>query len=409
MRRYFFILCFFSLLFLNLSAQKEDYQWVGGYPTFTVDSAFGGTIFDFNGPSLNIYRHDRQMRIANSHNASICDSSGNLLFYTNGCYIANYDDEMIENGDGINAGEIYDSFCGPNTNGYPSGFQSSIVLPQPNTSGIYYLFHKKIFNTFNPSWDVHTHFLLYSIVDMNQNNGKGKVTQKNILAYQDTLAFGDMTAVRHANGVDWWLMSPGDRNNNYFVFLFNHQGISLTHKFTIGDVTPLYGEGAGQSFFSYDGTKYIRFNPTNKIRMFDFDRSTGVLSNYQKINVDFGAYDPGDGGSALSPSGQYFYVSVKRYLYQMDLWAADIEASQTLVGTYDGYADPLAANFGRGILGPDCKLYIFSGNASKVIHIIHNPDKLGLDCNFEQHALSLYTFHKCIPPNFPNFRLRHSI
>ena len=193
---------------------------------------------------------------------------------------------------------------------------------------------------------------------------------------------------------------------SYFIFLFNSGGLTLSHTQVLGDSTPPAGEGGGQCLFSPDGSKYIRFNPHNKVRMFDFDRNTGLLSNYQHINVDFGNIEPFAGGCLISPSGQYLYISAQRDLYQMDLWANDIEASQVLVGTYDGYADPVAANFGRGLLGPDCKLYLFPGNSTRVIHIIHDPNEPGLACNFEQHALHTPTYHGATFPNFPDFRLK---
>jgi len=107
----------------------------------------------------------------------------------------------------------------------------------------------------------------------------------------------------------------------------------------------------------------------------------------------------------ISPSGQYLYISAQKYLYQLDLFSDDIEASQIRVAEYDGYADPIATNFGRCIMGPDCKIYVFPGNDSRVIHIIHNPNEPGLACNFEQHALHTPTYHGATFPNLPDFRL----
>ncbi len=336
--------------------------------------------------------------------SSVCTNEGSLLIYSNGCFICNGHNEIIENGESINEGVVFDIQCDTNSFGYTSGFQSMMTLALPGSDSLYYIFHKRIYYFFNP-FDVKSLDLLYTVIDMSANGGKGKVIAKNQIAYQDTFSFGEMTAVRHANGTDWWLVSPGDRNNKYFVFRFDASGIELEHTFALGDSTPPAGEGGGQALFSPDGGKYIRFNPKNKVRMFDFDRTTGVLSNFQHINVDFGAYHPFDGGFAISPSGQFIYISVKRYLYQLDLWAEDIEASQQLVGEYDGYADPLAANFGKCLAGPDCKIYVFSGNGTKVVHVIHNPNNSGIACNFEQHAVHSPTYIGASFPNFPDFRL----
>ncbi|MCC7318807.1 MAG: hypothetical protein IT219_09765, partial [Bacteroidales bacterium] len=361
------------ILVCFLHAQKRDYVWVTGDDSFNPNPIFGGITFNFNGDTVVVYKEDRYMEFGNGNNAAISTYSGSLLFYTNGCSLANFQNEMLENGDSINAGPIFNSYCSGTTSGYPSGTQSTIILPLPESDSIYYLFHKRVILITNPL-NVFTLELLYSVVDMSANNGTGKVVSKNEIFHQDTFAFGDMTAVRHANGEDWWLVSPGDRNNKYYVFKFDADGISLVHNLALGDSTPPNGEGGGQVMFSPDGSKYIRYNPKNKIRMYDFDRSTGLLSNYQNIDVDFGGLDPFDGGMAISPSGQFLYITAKIYLYQFDLFASDISASQALIGEYDGYGDPFATNFGSGIMGPDCKLYIFPGNDSRAVHVIHNPN-----------------------------------
>ncbi len=402
------IIHFIAVLLLFSSnigySQKENYIWPMGHDSYSSDSIFGGVNIDFNNDTVRTYKIDRFIEFGKGNCASICDSTGQLLIYSNGCFIANKEHQLMENGDSINSGEVYNIQCGNENLGYTSGHQSSIILPQPSSNKIFYLFHKRIYYVYNP-FDVLTLDMLFSKIDISESNDSGKVVEKNIFILQDTFSFGEMMAVRHANGIDWWVISPGRRNNKYFIFLFNSEGPTLVNTQIMGDSTPPAGEGGGYAIFSPDGSKYIRFNPHNKVRMFDFDRNTGLLSNYKHIDVDFGGYEPFDGGCLISPSGQFLYISVKRYLYQLDLWAEDIEATQQLVGTYDGYADPLAANFGKGGLGPDCKLYIFPGNDTRVIHIIHNPNEPGLACNFEQHALHTPTYHGGDIPNIPNFRL----
>ena len=46
------------------------------------------------------------------------DTLGNILFYTNGCHIANALGDTMPNGAGINPGEMYDWTCP--TSGYAS-------------------------------------------------------------------------------------------------------------------------------------------------------------------------------------------------------------------------------------------------------------------------------------------------
>jgi hypothetical protein len=375
-----------------------------GHDSYPLHTSFGGTNIEFINDTVVAHKVIRSMNFGKGTCAAISNSAGSLLYYTNGCYIANNYNEVVENGDNLNEGDVFNIQCDTNLYGYTSGTQSAISMQLPGSDSLYYIFHKRIYYFFNP-FDVKSLDLLYTVIDMSANGGKGKVIAKNQIAYQDTFSFGEMTAVRHANGTDWWLVSPGDRNNKYFVFRFDASGIELEHTFALGDSTPPAGEGGGMAVFSYDGTKYIRFNPKNKIRMFDFDRATGVLSNYRHIDVDFGTYDPFAGGCGLSPNGRYLYLAVLRYVYQVDLEAPDIAASMQLIAEWDGYGDPLATNYYQPILGPDCKLYVVPGNDTRAIHVIHNPDEAGAACNFEQRGLETPTYHGATVPNFPNFRL----
>lgn len=44
------------------------------------------------------------------HNASICDTDGNLLFYYNGCRVIDSTKQMMENGDSLNYGRTWENF-----------------------------------------------------------------------------------------------------------------------------------------------------------------------------------------------------------------------------------------------------------------------------------------------------------
>ena len=398
----------FLIFFPNsLAAQKNDYTWICGHDSFSSDFRYGGTNIIFNYDSVKTYKVDRPMNTQTGFNVSMSGADGDLLFYSNGCYIANFENDTIENGNGINPGYVHDLKCpGAGSNGYTSGFQSGIALPLPDTSGVYLMFHKRIIYLSIAPY-VLTDQLLYTAVDMTQNGGKGKVTAKNVVAVADSaMGYGNMTAVRHANGKDWWVITSGFKNNNYYLLRVTKNGVAEVKQQQIGEPTPESAEGGEQSFFTPDGSTYIRFNVKNKLRIFDFDRATGILSHYRKINVDFGDLQIVDGGCGISPSGRFLYISARKRVFQMDMQAADISASQQFIAEWDGYADPIACDFGRIYSGPDCKLYISTGNDAAVLHVIHHPEEPGLACNLEQHGLHTPTYHGGSFPNFPNYRLR---
>jgi hypothetical protein len=186
-------------------AQKFDYVWVMGRENQLLDTTFGGGLLDFNfsPPKASYHYREHNMYTTNS---SICDSTGNLLFYTNGCVIAGADDAILENGEGINPGNAHTLWCEQYNEGYSGGPGASVILPMPDSSGLFYLFHKR-FTLFNNPVGVNIDKFYFTIVDMNQNIGSGKVTAKNVEMMSDSLARGEIAAVKHANGKDWWLVT----------------------------------------------------------------------------------------------------------------------------------------------------------------------------------------------------------
>ena len=402
---------FIALIFLIISwsaafAQKHDYVWITGDGNQTFDTTHGGATIDFNfNPPLAYYNpRDLNMFVCN---ASICDSLGNLIAYTNGCDIAGADDIILENGNNLNPGFAYQVSCLQNDKGYASGTQSAIFLPLPSNDSVYYLFHKQMELILGSNPDAYTKNLLLSIVKKHSVDSKEKyiVEQKNVVLISDTLSYGKLVAVKHANGRDWWIVTPRRKNNVFYVLKLTENGIVDTLTQAIG-ITPDYTtEGYGQMVFSPDGTKLYRTNPTSPVMVYSFDRSTGVFTSFDTISFDYGFQNPAEIGCAVSPGGRYLYLSCKRYLYQLDLEAADISASQTTVAEWDGYAAPLPTSFSQCQLGPDCKIYIRAGGDTRFYHVIHQPDEPGLSCEVEQRGLPLPTPSGGSMPSFPNYRL----
>jgi hypothetical protein len=356
---------------------------------------------DFNQSPVTATYHYREMNMFVC-NASICDSSGRLIAYSNGCDIAGEDDEILDNGDDINPGVAHQVSCVQNEDGYASGIQSAIFLPLPGNDSAYYLFHKQMKLVFNPT-DAFTEKLLYSTVKKNILHG-WSVTNKNVEVIKDTLSYGKLSAVKHANGTDWWIATPRRLNNEFYIFRLTSEGLTDTLKQAIG-ITPDYTtEGYGQITFSPNGGKVYRTNPHSPVMVYSFDREAGVFTQFDTIHYEYGNQILSTIGCAVSPSGRFLYLSCYKFLYQLDLWADDISASQATVAEWDGFADPIPTLFWQCQLGPDCKVYVRGGD-TRYYHVIHNPDEPGLACNVEQRGLVLPTPCGASMPSFPNYRL----
>ncbi len=338
-------------------------------------------------------------------NASICDTSGNLLLYTNGIAIANATHDTLQNGGRINYGVYTDGWV-------EAGNvidQGALILPFPEQEDKYFIFYEKRTWAFEFGANAtRVYSLTYAVADMKENAGLGKITDKEVILIEDTLSLGKITSNRHANGRDWWIFVHEFNQDSYYRFLLTPEGVIGKDKIRSGEMIP---SGVGQSYFTANGNKYIhfsyaRFGESQYISIFDFDRETGELSNDQLvINQDSTAVLA---GMAISENSRFLYITSFTHIFQYDLEAEDIEASKVLVAEYDGFYDDMQYGnswFFLAGLAPDGKIYISPPAGSKHLHIIHHPNKKGIACEVEQHGIELPSWNIYTMPNYPYYGL----
>ncbi|MCB0552790.1 MAG: T9SS type A sorting domain-containing protein [Phaeodactylibacter sp.] len=391
---------FFFLLAFTTSigkAQKYDYIWLMGYESDLSMEGIEGIEFDFNTTTVSISPVSIGASLDIS-SAIISDSAGNLLFYTDGCRIIGANHQILENGEGINPGEVHDIQCGEDGFGYTAWVQSSIILPTPGNGMVYYILHKHIIYQYQPEFEVITDGLYYTKVDVSLNNGEGSVVEKNIPLISEPLTAGQLTAVKHANGRDWWIITGGRNNNMYYRLLLGPNGIEVLPAQMLGESS---GDG-GQACFSPDGEKYARFFTPDGLFLFDFDRQTGYLSNFQQFEIP---NESQQSGVAFSPNSRFLYACTRDTIYQYDLDNENIESSRQVVAIYDGYQSLFNTTFFNAQLAPDCKIYINTFAFVDVLHVINFPDEPNEGCGVLQHAIQLPYWHSRALPSFPNYRL----
>ena len=260
------------LLPVLLPAQvKFDYSWLFGNNFGPQSEGYGGTKIDFNQtpPALEYI----QLPLAFDGISIMNDSFGKLLFYSNGCEIANRKHERMENGDEINIGgfEYIQSCINPNGYGVNQGM---LTLPWPGRPNQYAMLQLHKPDTLG-LW--YNRNLLLTTVDMSIDGGFGAVIEKNRLVFQDT--FCDMlTAVRHANGRDWWIVLPKYNVGRYFIFLLSPQGLSEPMVQNLGVPIKEYFRGV-QAGFSPNGKRYANMSYSAGLQVFDFDRCSGNMKS----------------------------------------------------------------------------------------------------------------------------------
>jgi hypothetical protein len=385
---------------------KQDYFWVMGYQTNFAGSGANGFSFDFRQQPMDIAYANPELGF-DSNNASICDGEGGLLFCTNGQAVMNRHLQVMPNGDSINAGRWQELFWPNPFRGYP-GAQDVLALPDPGYGQGYYLLHKA--RVYYPSI-VDSTEIRASYVDMALDGGLGDVVYKNEYFYEgkDLLA-GYLSAVRHANGQDWWVLQPALGDSLIYTFLVDDSGIAMAGaQNSFQFFNQFRSSASGTAKFSPDGTKYALYNYYDQLHIYDFDRETGALSNHQKIHV----FPPEEididqirfSSVEWSPNSRFVYTATWLELHQVDTWADDPQSAVQLIDTYNGTQDPFPTTFFLMAQGPDCRIYMTSTSSAYSMHVINKPDELGTACDFVQNGIVLPHAHGSGLPNFPRFRV----
>jgi hypothetical protein len=421
--KHYFQLILVILNFTSLAQNKSGNSWLFGGP-FATNAIFTDTSRPaMLGKYANPYTYFIQ------GHSNICDSAtGKLLFSCNGMVLYDSNCVKMENGDSLVPVKAYTH------NAFPNGMltQNSLILPKGN-NGLYYVFVISVTDSlYNAVWITQLgserapfNLLMYHIVDINANNGLGKVISKNnvLLSGKEMHKIG-MMACRHANGRDWWLLKQGQYDTNQVIrFLVTPdsiagpwiQNVNMTDPATY----PKAWDLSGQYAFSADGSKFAYVKQKcQQLYLADFDRCTGELYNSKLINIPIDTtpspdpkykYDSLLNGVAFSSNGQFVYISKRWNIYQYEhnepdsslAWYHIIQGPDTAMLYFQKYS-----SLHRGI---DGRIYIGNGSAQlKQMSVIDKPDIKGVGCQFCRKCFRLddTTFMGFgAPPDMPDFNL----
>lgn len=256
---------------------------------------------------------------------SINIQTGNYIF-TDGFRVYNFQNQIIDAGDSL---AIFITPFDIDTNGNylfsSNSVMSSILLPYPENNNHFVLFSNMRSNSSGiQGWMENRMGINYSVIDMNQNGGLGKVIQKNIQLVHDTVCQG-ICAIQHANGRDWWIFTRKPQSGKMYRILLDPTGIHL-------DSIPLhlpdgYGCYTSQLAFSPSGNYFANMlsGPNlNIVQLFSFDRCTGDFTFIKEWPIDNGVFG-NPLGIAFSPNEQFLYYAIDHtivhvgYLFQTDL------------------------------------------------------------------------------------------
>ncbi|HCI59061.1 MAG TPA: hypothetical protein DFH96_09770 [Bacteroidetes bacterium] len=376
-------------------SQLNNTWLIGNQPLTTVLKA--RMVFDSTNYVLT--QENRKMTFEGTE-ATISDANGNLLMSSNGVWIADATGDTMMNGGGLNPSW--------DVNAHPRGLliNGNIFLSFPEDSINYFLVHQCTFvdpTTYSNIGGVHL-----STINKALNNGLGVVTSINDTLIYNSLTWG-VTACRHANGRDWWVIVQKDSSDVVYKILLTPNGVDTITTQHLG-YAQFFNGNVSQITFSQDGKKFIQNNyhyiagnmHPSFVILADFDRCTGMFSNTQTIQLTQDSYL---WGLAFSPSGKYAYACSSLYLFQIDTDSLTVDTVATYDGFYSPYSWCCATTFWTMYLAANGKIYMTSGNGVQHIHEMNYPDSAGTACDLQQHAINLGVWSFRAVPNHPNYYL----
>lgn len=383
----------FQLAFLFSSAQNETRWWFFGLKA--------GVHFQAN----SVVALPGVSPICNGWGCtSVADSAGNLLFYVDG--------------DNVAYNRLHDTLA----NGYfkiHKGLQSCYIIRKSGSQ--YYIIHNDWINIKKPGIPP---MLSYSIVDMTLAGGLGSVT----VSHQSITPAGlpiveKMALTRHCNKKDHWILVhkggyPAG-SNEFIAYLVTPTGISTSPVVSaVGPVQLQYGPGSNfyspKMKISPNGKKVVGLYHNRVVDLYDFDNSTGVVSNAARLDstsIQTASMVPYPFDSEFSPDGTKLYVSyTAEYsgypgLFQFDLTKgtnASIAASKTVIDSM-----PRIQWHGASLqLAADGKIYFGTGQTTyRLNHLgaIQQPNSAGAACLYDSINVILGTWpNSTIPALYEN-------
>ncbi|WP_115620538.1 T9SS type A sorting domain-containing protein [Chryseobacterium indoltheticum] len=283
--KYYILLIILSFGNNFLFAQHENDNWLFGNNKWKFDNASPNGFIHTTNLSSNVGLQGSIIRYVSS---VVSDkNTGELLFYSDGYKIYNKNGMVMTNGNnlfGTSPVYQYDYYGNPSD-------QSSIIVPDPNSTLLYYVFYingdrdmrdQDFLSTPNPTTN---YGLRYAIVDMSLDGGLGAVTSKNNILFTNSTT-NALTSTIASDGNSYWIVTAN--NANFLSYKLDSNGLNTT---PISSSANKYGNFLK---ISPDGKKLLtRVNAisTGGVFLSNFNNATGIVSNQINIVPNYYYFD----------------------------------------------------------------------------------------------------------------------
>jgi gliding motility-associated-like protein len=403
------------LLFLILIS-ISDTAFTQNFNNIWIFGEHGGINFNYNPPvgiknaPVSTYNGIDPLSSKNpyvNYTSSICDSSGNLLFYTDGISVWNNKNSKLRR---YLSRWPWADYCSP------------LIVPHPENDSLYYIFGVSSGGPFANKFQ-------YLDINIKSNDGNGEIVYPEPSAATNYFTvLKDSCAVvvagtSHCNRKDTWIITYSQ--NAFYTYLVTKDGVSSNAIKTLTpDINNAFNQHRNMKF-SASGEKLVMpLINANQVIVFDFDNLTGKFSKPVKLHMPenliledvevspdgsklyLGAYTPPD--PEIDGAGELHNI------YQMDLNAGTTTAIQNSLTLITPFAD--RANCVRTCfivnrtmqLAPDGKIYVsmrYFTSPSNImfdptLSVVTAPNEKGNSVNYIKDGLNIESKYNYIAYNY---------
>lgn len=294
---------------------------------------------------------------------SYSDNNGNLIFYTDGINIWNFNHTQI------NTSPVFPtsaSMLNNTTNQNQPYYSNSglIGVPVPNQPNKYFIFSAPNYENFNGIND----YVRYVVLDLTTNT----VTAPQNLSSTSLMCEG-LSIAPHINGVDYWLIAHertgGSSQNRFHSYIITSLGVSTNP--IISSPNIYRASSVAQIKVSPDNQKIVISGgygsgniSTRDIALYNFNNSDGTINSEQIFDSPTNNADPGGTfyGCAFSEDSKQIYAHDQIY---NSICQFDLLGNFTLItNSFSGYYFQL---------GPDNNIYCHNSLSTQMARI-NNPN-----------------------------------
>jgi gliding motility-associated-like protein len=291
-------------------------------------------------------------------NACVGNNNGELLFFTEGSYIKNRNQNVMPNGSGIVPFANYS----PVMSATSSCSQGALIVLNPSNPNQYYVFSLTSYEYGNNSGS-----LYYSLVDMSLDNGLG-----DIVAGQKGIPLGNnytehMISIGSPCSKVWVVLLS--RNHAAHAYAVTENGVVSTpivSPFVNLTIPTEYYKSVGCMAAATNNLAIAAGIHSRGVALFDFDPMAGIISNTRIVDTNT-TY-----GVCFSPDNTKLY-GASNGINQYNLSAGSLSQiinSKTIVSS----VGVITTNFK---LAPDHKIYL-KGINTNPLAVINNPNGVGI-------------------------------